>query len=382
MTDQGRPDIPKAMPEPLRREQQLAAVGQLTADFAHNLNNLVTSILGNLALARSALTRGDSPEIALDGIQQAARDAGDAARALLSFARGSDGDWRPIDLGKLTQRALRLLRLPSQVRVSSHVSPAQPVFVQGDPAMLELAIVNLILLSRGSMASGGRLGIDVRSDPAASDGQAASARVVHTVSGDLAREIALLLDVHDAGTASLAYGGLELLVAQAIAREHGGHIEIAARGTDEIQIELRLPRIELDERISRLTGSDEPEQIGAGRRVLLVEPNRHIGQLVASALRHVGFEVDTVASPAEASSRLIAVGEPQAIVMDLAAEDREWFEKVRAGREAVPFVVIDRDPGAGGYSSSVERVMVPFRMFELADAVDRAISRQRPEAGS
>lgn len=382
MADQGRADNPKAVPEPLRREQQLAAVGQLTADFAHNLNNLITSILGNLALARSALTRGDSPEASLDGIQQAARDAGDAARALLSFARGSDGDWRPIDLGKLAQRALRLLRLPSQVRVSSHVSPAEPVFVQGDPAMLELAIVNLMLLARGSMASGGRLSIDVRSDPAASDGQAAAARVVHTVSGDLAREIAMLLEVEDAGTASLASGGLELLVAQAIAREHGGHIEIAARGQDELQIELRLPRIEMDERITRLTGSDEPAQIGAGRRVLLVEPHRHIGQLVASALRHVGFEVDVVASPAEASSRLIATGTPQAIVLDLAAEDRQWFETVRSGREQVPFVVIDRDPAAGGYSPAVERVAVPFRMFELADAVDRAISRQRPEAGS
>ena len=124
----------------IREMQNLADLGEITAGIAHEFRNSLSTILGYLRLSR----RAGSPEQALDGLEKAEKEANGLSAAvdgLLSFARPMPIETRSVDLLELSCGVAERLRFTTGVNVTCDGDPA---VVEGDPALLDRAVENIV----------------------------------------------------------------------------------------------------------------------------------------------------------------------------------------------------------------------------------------------
>ena len=233
--------VEKKLEQQIIQSERLAAMGQMIAGFAHELNNPLTSILGVSEL----LQEGEKSETAakqLNMLQQQARRAAEIVQNLIYFSRPPAPGKSPINLSELVQRTLHLhaysLR-KSNVVVDFVPDYSLPV-TKGDPHQLMQVFLNLILnaeqaihevrdrgtitirLSRGS---GNTLTVSF-----ADDGPGIPADI--------------LPNIFDPFYTTKRPGrgtGLGLSICKAILKEHGGNVEVATDPAGGAVFSVRLP---------------------------------------------------------------------------------------------------------------------------------------------
>jgi len=145
----------------LSQSDKLAALGQLAAGLAHEINNPLTAIVANIQLLLMDAQAGDPDFESLGLIKQASDRAVKVVRNLLDFARQEQYEFRPTDLNASLRAALELVRhqfLIAQVRVVENLAPALP------PAMasrdhLQGVWLNLLLNARDAVTQRVKPGI-------------------------------------------------------------------------------------------------------------------------------------------------------------------------------------------------------------------------------
>jgi signal transduction histidine kinase len=244
----------------LRQAQKLEAVGQLTGGISHDFNNLLTVVIGNLALAIERAR--DIPAILplLQGGLQAAERGVALIERLLAFARKQRLDPRSVDLNHLIAGIEDLLRrtLGDRIRLTitadADLAPARV-----DVNQLELAILNLTINARDAMPSGGNLRIRMENRRANRDspselppGDYVVLSINDTGTGmdeaTLARAFEPFFTTKEIGSGS----GLGLPMVQGFAAQSGGDVRIHSKVGEGTTVELWLP------------AADEPPSQGAG----------------------------------------------------------------------------------------------------------------------
>ena len=146
--------------EALFRSQKMEAVGQLTGELAHDFNNVIAVILGNLDLLRTHLHR-DTPSCDLiDTIARAAKHAQELTNNLLTFAKGRQLNPKAVDVNAIIERMVQLLgrTLPPRVVLTTALSEHARI-ARADAAALEAAILNVVLNARDAMPRGGTVSV-------------------------------------------------------------------------------------------------------------------------------------------------------------------------------------------------------------------------------
>jgi len=136
----------------VRQLQKMEALGTLAGGVAHDFNNLLTGIMGSIHLLREELP-SENPvhRIAEDAVSAVDR-ASAMIRQLLTFARTSTAVPEPVDLNRIVEENLRLLRetVDRQLLFRSDLDPSIPP-VMGDPNPLAQVVVNLALNARDAL---------------------------------------------------------------------------------------------------------------------------------------------------------------------------------------------------------------------------------------
>jgi PAS domain S-box-containing protein len=205
---------------------KLAAVGELAAGVAHELNNPLTSVMGYAELLLGALPpdipfRGDLEIIA----KQAVR-ARDIVRNLLDFARQSKLQRHPCDLNQIVQQTLGLIRQhleTSGVVIEEQYAPhLEPVDLNS--GQMKQVFLNLINNAAQAMPRGGRLRIST-----AQVGDEALVAVADTGTGIPPDIMDRIFDPFFT-TKPVGQGtGLGLSVSLGIVQEHGGRITVESQ---------------------------------------------------------------------------------------------------------------------------------------------------------
>ena len=150
--------------EKLSQAQRMEAVGRLAGGIAHDLNNMLTAIVGFSTLLDQDLDVGDSRRRDVAEIMKAADRSATLTRSLLAFARREIIHPEPLDLNRIVMEMGRMLRpaMGESIHVELALEPvAGTVFA--DRARLEQVILNIALNARDAMPAGGRLSIATRS---------------------------------------------------------------------------------------------------------------------------------------------------------------------------------------------------------------------------
>ncbi|MCG6986920.1 MAG: PAS domain-containing protein [Gemmatimonadetes bacterium] len=147
----------------LLRSQRLEALGRLTGGVAHDFNNFLTAIGGNLQLLVEDNPLPPESRMLVDEALRAVDRSAELTRRLLAFSRGQALEARPIQLGKLVGNVVGLLERTLGERVVIEVELQQGLRTfAADSVQLESALVNLAINAYDAMPEGGRIRLEAR----------------------------------------------------------------------------------------------------------------------------------------------------------------------------------------------------------------------------
>jgi two-component system NtrC family sensor kinase len=220
------------------QSQKLAAVGQLAAGVAHEINNPLTGVLSfsSFLLKRAQ----DKPEFKedLEVIVRETKRCRGIVQGLLDFARQSPPEKHESDVGDIAERAVRIVKSqidPVRVVLKKEVHPGLPK-IHADANQIQQVLVNLLINANDALSHGGTLTLTVR--PAGNDATPPKPEGVEILVGDTGCGIAPenLPKIFDPffSTKGPKGTGLGLAVAWGIVEKHNGTIEVdseVGRGT-------------------------------------------------------------------------------------------------------------------------------------------------------
>ena len=160
----GKPNLPDDAGQPRdggeddgsRQTLKMEVLGRLSAGIAHDFNNLLTIILGYTEVALDAVRQDDPLYSTMEEIRAAAERAAALTAGLLSFSRRRSVEQRPVDLGRLVEGMLPMLRriIGEKITLDSAVEAGHVVLA--DPSQIEQVVMNLVVNARDAMPAGGR----------------------------------------------------------------------------------------------------------------------------------------------------------------------------------------------------------------------------------
>lgn len=221
----------KELESQISAAQRMETVGALAAGLAHDVNNFLTTILGNVDFAMMRLdadTTGDWPELA--DARRAAIGCAGLVQKLLAFARPAPGGHAVTTIEEVLSDTLRILQrlAGGDVQVVTEVAPGSPPFA-ADAVQMQQLLMNLVANARDAMDGHGQIVIAAR--PVASDGDASEYGYLALSVADSGHGIptALLSRIFEPYFTTRPFGGgtgLGLSIVHGIVSAHNGRVEV------------------------------------------------------------------------------------------------------------------------------------------------------------
>ena len=226
----------KQLEEELKRNERLAALGEMAAGVAHELRNPLSSIKGLAVLLKSRFSEGGSDREAADILVREVERLNRSISELLNYARPDRLVKDMVSLNDVLRKAITLIRVDADaagVVIETDLCPP-PDLVHADQDKLSQVFLNLLLNAIQAMNGGGSLKIITR----AGQGQL-SCRVEDSGCGIAAE---LLPKVFDPYMTTKSGGtGLGLAMSVKIIEEHGGRIDISSTAGQGTTVVVTLP---------------------------------------------------------------------------------------------------------------------------------------------
>jgi PAS domain S-box len=392
----------RASEDAFRQSQKMEAIGQLTAGLAHDFNNMLQVVMGNLEIARMRIEQ--SPEAAAAAIERADRGARQAAKVtgqLLAFARKTRLEPRPTNLNSLiTEFGEMVARtLGEGITIDLRLDLALPPCTV-DPGQVEMALLNVLVNARDAMPDGGvvTIGTGVQTlgaDTVDPGNHLPPGRYVVLSISDrgegmdpevLRRATEPFFTTKGPGRGT----GLGLAMVHGFARQSGGRLEIESELGSGTTMRLLFPE---SRSAVRSQASPVPAaSVGGRETILLVDDSEDVRDIAESQLTSLGYRVMTADSGAAGLLRLEQALQEGSdvdllftdIVMPggmngLALAERA-LQRVPGLRVLLATGYIEDLVAQGPRAHGMDVLGKPYRQAELAARVREALDRpSRPQ---
>ena len=146
-------DERRALEAQYQQAQKVESIGRLAGGVAHDLNNLLTPIIGYSEILSGQLQGGDDRKKQIDQVLQAGLLAQNLVRQLLAFSRKQALDYRLVNLNKIIDDFDKLLRSTIRENIDIKIikHPKLPA-VLADKGQIEQVIMNLAVNSQDANA--------------------------------------------------------------------------------------------------------------------------------------------------------------------------------------------------------------------------------------
>ncbi|MBN2706816.1 MAG: PAS domain S-box protein [Deltaproteobacteria bacterium] len=294
-----------------QQAQKMESVGRLAGGVAHDFNNMLSVIIGYAELALDGLKPKAPLTAELHEILNAARRSAEIARQLLAFARKQTISPQVIDLNERVEHMLGMLRRLIGEDIDLAWLPQRPLWsIKIDPTQIEQVLVNLCVNARDAIAGVGKITIETRTRTfdeaycAEHHGFVPGEFVLLAVSDDgcgMDKEILASIFEPFFTTKSASQGtGLGLSMVFGIVKQNEGFINVYSEPGEGASFRIYWPRHvgEVRNAVPEQTAWDMP--LGRGERVLIVEDEPGIREMLQSLLERLQYRVLAAKTPGEA----------------------------------------------------------------------------------
>ncbi|WP_299935707.1 ATP-binding protein [uncultured Pelagimonas sp.] len=242
------------------QEQKMAAIGELAGGVAHDFNNTLTAILGNLELCRELPDQVER-DAALDAAFDAAKRAEAVVKQLLIYSRKAPSFRTDLDLIQTVPRMMELAQrlIPDNIVVKMEMSET-PLGVRVDETQLMTALINLVVNAVEAMPDGGVVTVRTDQRRAGSDlamvdgagvavGSYGVVDVCDTGEGIAGREISKVVQPFYSAKTRGKGTGLGLPMVLGFTRIHAGGLRVLSPATSDgrgTRVEIWLPSLGVD----------------------------------------------------------------------------------------------------------------------------------------
>jgi len=318
----------KQAQERLLEAQKMEAIGRLAGGVAHDFNNILTAIIGNLDLLSMDMPESDPRLEDIKEVRAAAISASDLTRQLLAFGRKQIIAPRVLNLNNVVRGMNKMLRrlIREDIEVQTYLQPDIPS-IKADESQVEQVVLNLALNGRDAMPHGGKLTIETAVASLDSDycskhpymepGQYVMLAVTDTGAGMDQETLSHVFEPFFT-TKQMGRGtGLGLSTVYGIVKQAGGSISANSVEGKGSCFKAYFPSVE--ERAVQPKGTEAPSGTfeGRGETILVVEDERAVRELVERVLTRAGYKVKACSGAGEA----MAVCQESGETIDLLLSD-------------------------------------------------------------
>ncbi len=299
----------------VRQAKKMEAIGQLTGGLAHDLNNVLAIISGNVEILKF-LRPGDAElakhsDAAITGVKRAS----ELTRKLLDFSRTDAAETKRVTANEFIKGMENLIAKSLTPAISLGMDLSDdPWMVEIDPGDLEAALLNLALNSRDAMPDGGSLVVEtankvidqdyVRHNPESSAGEFVMISVSDTGIGMTPEQTEKAFEPFFT-TKEVGKGtGLGLSTVYAFVQRSGGHVKIYSEPGQGTTVRLYLPRSRGQADTLEPTVSDTGALPRGDETILIVDDEVHLLKAAVSILGSLGYRTVTATGSKEAQEIL------------------------------------------------------------------------------
>ena len=293
--------------ERLHHSQKMEAIGTLAGGIAHEFNNILSIIFGNIDLAILDIPEGNAAHETLGTIRKASMRARNVVRQILAFSRKSMINRQVVEIGPIIKDTLKLLRssIPTTIEIQADISN-EIYAVYADPNQISQIIINLCTNAAHAMREpGGTLRVSLRSTALDNDfvadydnlvpGEYVRLTISDTGHGIPPEIIEKIFDPYFTTKEPDEGAGMGLAVTYGIVKIHGGSILVDSRVGEGSAFDVYLPQIH--------TGKIEPDSEPSkpmptgNETILIVDDEQLVVEIAQQMLDRLGYRVETQTDP-------------------------------------------------------------------------------------
>ena len=386
--------------EELYKNENLNSISLMTGGIAHDFNNILTSILGNISIARVRMDESDENSQQLLAAEKAALQAKSLTRQLLTFAKGGAPVREVTTIGDLVEECVHFIMRGSNVKCEVHrAADLWPVDV--DSGQIAQVVNNLLINADQAMPDGGTIDLTLENT------EVRRGNTTGLIPGEYIK-----IEVQDSGTGIPADkldrifdpyfttkedgNGLGLASSYSIIKRHDGTISVESEPGKGSCFSVVLPRSlkypdkeepakEETPKTADIERHDDPNHVR--KRILIMDDMEDMKLVAGEILKMLGYEVECTSDgkdAIEAYKQAKEAGNPfDAVVFDLTVPGG-------MGGEEAGNILIKYDPdlkaiASSGYSTSnimcdysesafKAVVPKPYRINDMKEALERVLS--------
>lgn len=384
----------------LEHTRKLETVGQLASNVAHDFNNVLGIIQGYTCLLLSQPGQAAETAESLRQISAAAERATFLTRQLMTFSRKQAFQPKAFDLNELlnrmgpTMRGLLGQSIHQELKLGSNLP-----LLQGDPALLEQAVMNMAINARDAMPRGGTLAVstslvDVAPDAARRNPEARPGKHICLTISDTGQGMdrETVTKIFEPFFTTKENGlGLGLSSAYGIVRQHHGWVEVESKVGVGSVFRIYLPISPVVETAGKRQVPGAAKPAAGAETILVVEDEPALRELVSRQLRRRGYQIIQASTGKEALGLWSQHGPEIALLFtDMVMPDgmtgSELAETLQAQKPDLKVVytsgyseeVLQQDFGLRG---EVHFLQKPYHQDALIKTIRAALESKAPVKG-
>ena len=356
----------------LIKMQKLESLGILAGGIAHDFNNILTSIMGNISLAKINMDKNDPLYKRLEGAENATMRARDLTHQLLTFSKGGAPVKKATSIRNIIVESTQFTLAGSNVGFKTHFDE-NLWEVEADKGQISQVIQNLVINAQQAMPNGGYIEIFAQNVHISKEdrlplkpGRYVKIMIKDHGHGIPEKYLAKIFDPYF--TTKKQGNGLGLATTYSIIKKHNGYITVESRVNVGTTFIIYLPAATKKE-----TRRDGEQNVRAQFRgkVLVMDDEKDVQQILGNILEFLGFTPEFASHGEEAIQKYqnaMQQGEPFVLtIMDLTVP------KGMGGREAITRLKkIDPNIKAivfSGYSN--DTVISEFRRYGFSGYIGK-----------
>ncbi|MFH1154678.1 MAG: response regulator [Pseudomonadota bacterium] len=379
----------QSLEKQLRKSQKMEAIGTLAGGIAHDLNNILSPILGYADMIMGSTDPEDITFKRSEKIQKAAFRAADLVSQILLFSRRDEEEKKPMRIYPVAKEVLKLLSgsIPSTIRILDRIDTGCG-FVEADPTQVHQIIMNLCTNAFHAMEeTGGELTVTLNMvDLSAKEagafadlkpGRYVRLQVTDTGCGMDESVQERIFDPYYTTKEEGKGTGLGLSIVYSIVKGYQGEVHVKSAPGQGTVFTILLPEVsvtsfqEKDPQRSRLPGK------ASGEMILVVDDDTAIADMFDEGLKLLGYGVKTVYSSLDAleffkiNSRSVDL-----VVTDQTMPGKTGFDLAREMIILRPEIPVILCSGHGGGVNAKRAVEAGIRRFVMKPVTVDDLSRE------